>query len=360
MKALIISVLLIITTNSVHSKFYCNSGLELNTTHLCDGFLDCKDGSDESKSVCFNSICEPKEFKCFYGACIHRHQVCNGNLDCADGSDESQCGRERPKSCESTEFRCDSGQCINAKLICDNKPNCDDKSDESSRICEHILCPESTFRCRYGSCIRAAAKCNGFYDCIDGSDETVELCSHLNISCPSIISQRLNMRCENSDGIVPCDGFIRPLTTVTYSCKSYYVPKFRENVGNNQSVCQENGVWSRDILKCNPECGKMPQAIPLVVNGVDAVNSFPWHATMYVHKNGNWTFWCGATLITEALFVTAAHCVFGLNATVVKLALGKYRKSYESNEAGAEFYDAKNLILHPLYLDQVSQTCIEL
>lgn len=76
---------------------------------------------------------------------------------------------------------------------------------------------------------------------------------------------------------------------------------------------------------------------------------------MYVLNNGNYTFWCGGSLISEALFITAAHCIFNLTPEVIKMALGKLRRPYElvQDELNAMFYDVKRIIKHPLYMDQL-------
>lgn len=348
-------ILLFIFLFSADAKFICKSGENLTLEVVCNGRIDCEDASDERKELCLHSICSANEFKCFYGACIPRTAVCNHSNDCADGSDETQCGADKPNSCSSNQFRCDNGVCIESQLICNDVKDCPDGSDESKYICEHQLCPTNTFRCRYGSCIAMEAKCNGFYDCIDGTDELQELCQNLSINCPAIKSTRLNVQCENTEGIVACNEPVSAGTIATYSCREYFLPKFKHDLTNNQSICQSNGVWSRDILKCEPECGKTPDVIPLITNGVEVSVPFPWHATMYVHKAGNYTFWCGASLITEALFITAAHCVFNLSPEVIKLALGKFRRQFQKapDELNVVFYDVKRIIKHPLYMDQI-------
>lgn len=74
--------------------FICKSGGILNIERVCDGRLDCYDGSDEVKELCYRTVCPVGQFRCHYGACISREMKCNGIRNCADGSDEAQCGRK--------------------------------------------------------------------------------------------------------------------------------------------------------------------------------------------------------------------------------------------------------------------------
>ena len=75
---------------------------------LCDGVHDCRDRSDEDRSVCkvrlddkmvnltsaaVRSRCEGrKQFSCENGACVSWERVCDGLDDCGDFSDEYSCG----------------------------------------------------------------------------------------------------------------------------------------------------------------------------------------------------------------------------------------------------------------------------
>lgn len=62
-------------------------------------------------------------------------------------------------------------------------------------------------------------------------------------------------------------------------------------------------------------CGTKPPKLikPLVFGGfLPNVTDYPWHATLYKTSNDSTEkkFICGATVITENLLITAAHCVY--------------------------------------------------
>ncbi|XP_066283899.1 uncharacterized protein [Branchiostoma lanceolatum] len=56
---------------------------------ICDGIVDCDDGSDENN--CDEEICSN-------GAAINKSQVCDGRDDCGDGTDEQNCSTSSDKS----------------------------------------------------------------------------------------------------------------------------------------------------------------------------------------------------------------------------------------------------------------------
>ena len=56
---------------------------------LCNGYEECKDGSDEDPAIC--STC-PGKFKCLEsGECVSLTTVCDSRINCNDGSDELDC-----------------------------------------------------------------------------------------------------------------------------------------------------------------------------------------------------------------------------------------------------------------------------
>lgn len=249
-------------------------------------------------------------------------------------------------------------------MICNEEKDCVDNSDETV-LCYPQLCPKHSFRCSYGKCIDKKTICDNFNDCIDGSDETDLLCKSLSclgvdcdLYCPSITSNRLITTCEYDQKEVPCDtAGIKPNTISKYSCKEFYKPSNALNQYNNESICQKDGQWSTNILKCDPKCGYLNTALPLIVNGFDSDTIFPWHVTMFMRTNNNqWTLACGGSLISESVILTASHCFNNLNESDVKFAVGKLLSNYTINtmlEPNARIYDVKRIIRHPLYLDKI-------
>nr|CAD7398144.1 unnamed protein product [Timema poppensis] len=76
-------------------NFHCTDESKITLRQVCDGAMDCPDGSDEVRPLCKHISCPVlRSFQCMYGACVSKTVVCDGKLDCADGSDESHCGHE--------------------------------------------------------------------------------------------------------------------------------------------------------------------------------------------------------------------------------------------------------------------------
>lgn len=353
--------------------FVCKSGHILTGIEkICNGREDCYDGSDEAAELCSHTFCPLGYFKCNYGACVHRSKKCNGISDCADASDEANCGRKW-SSCAPTDFNCgdlgedDGRYCIHASKLCDGNRDCKNGADENKTLCENALCPENSFRCTYGGCISEAVLCDGFYDCLDASDEVQELCFNLKcpkctnlISCPSLVeptiqSNRVRFKCSWNGREIPCTQRILPGTKVTYGCKDRFVPESLNDFSNDWNLCQPNGKWLRDVLKCVPDCGKQTSIIPLIANGWNSPTTLPWHASLFfVASRQRPKLLCGATLIAEAVVITAAHCVWKMKPEDLIAGLGILESDYEDSvEFNGRFYQAHNIFIHPSYMDQL-------
>lgn len=133
------------------NAFQCGSGEAVASLFLCDGYVDCADGSDED--TCF---------VCGSGEVYPQRLVCDYTSHCIDGSDEHACDM----------FECDSGDKIPPHRECDLIPDCPDASDENG--CERFVCEVT------GEEILPQWQCDTELDCLDGSDE--QGCAPLN--CP--------------------------------------------------------------------------------------------------------------------------------------------------------------------------------
>ena len=60
---------------------------------------------------------------------------------------------------------------------------------------------------------------------------------------------------------------------------------------------------------------------PLIIKGweMSPIDPLPWHVTLFSHENGNWSFFCGGTLIAERLILTAGHCVWKTEPDTIRV-----------------------------------------
>ncbi|KAL5017255.1 hypothetical protein ScPMuIL_006844 [Solemya velum] len=76
--------------------------------------------------------CTQDQFECLDGECTFAYWVCDGDIDCTDGSDENHCP-DIP--CKADEFQCLDGECISESWVCDTRDDCTGGEDEDQN-CE--------------------------------------------------------------------------------------------------------------------------------------------------------------------------------------------------------------------------------
>lgn len=141
-------------------------------------------------------------------------------------------------------------------------------------------------------------------------------------------------------------GFLNLLNLLGF--REYYEPANRLDWDNDFTECQGDGTWSHKILQCEPKCGQISAAVPLIMHGWNVQMSFPWHVSMYSSTSSEKsTFWCGATLISELVVITAAHCVWNLSHDSISLLIG----AAEHSQTG-RYHSVQSVHMHPLYLDK--------
>ncbi|XP_078416140.1 suppressor of tumorigenicity 14 protein homolog [Cetorhinus maximus] len=140
----------------------CGDGKCELMSNMCDGWIHCKDKSDET-----NCVCTSDQFKCHNDMCKPMTWVCDGVDDCEDMSDEANC------DCPAGFFSCQKDNCLSINTLCNGITDCPDGSDEANCDKTDIKCTSISYMCDDGKCIvKPNAECDGMIDCLDGSDES--------------------------------------------------------------------------------------------------------------------------------------------------------------------------------------------
>ncbi len=173
-----------------HNAYYRSKCIPVKD--VCNGDLDCADGSDEDPAMCVQWNCTAEGWKCPDAArCIDRTLVCDGIFDCIDDifGDPEYSPDEDLAMCD--QWTCsgywksqDEVQCIDKKFVCNSQFDCLDESDENSTMCSQWRCPANYWKCLDGlQCLCENEVCNGDPGCKDGSDEDPERCAQW--TCPA-------------------------------------------------------------------------------------------------------------------------------------------------------------------------------
>ncbi|XP_065331941.1 modular serine protease-like isoform X1 [Cloeon dipterum] len=455
------------TAQCPNYAFRCSYGGCIEKERACDGNMDCWDNSDEllprrqcvstpkPQNPLLKQQCESNNsgFGCLDGTCIEGEKVCDGNIDCPDGSDETvtQC---RAVRCPSNTFRCQYGGCINRDLRCNGQQDCADNSDEDDFLCGCRVpnFPEKSFYnvlgcpgdrlgqanpndpnlsdiCKGYPGVSLAPpytgiglRCEPPYElpnsrtrekgsaavsyCINGKWRPIlPLCRappprpQVNTpkpvtrpgpvssrpvqgnrpvtpvpvvapvtapapvvaagpkKCPALILETVEPECFLQGRRVTCLDPVAIGTEARLSCKAFHSaePDF------TKITCKDTGSWNREPFKCKPECGeRVPKGQLFVVQGREAeVGQFPWHAGVYYIKDLKSPdppkFWCGGSLVNRNLIISAAHCFWDealgkpRAADNFKIGLGKFFRDWTAKTDYTQLRDIRRIDVHPDY-----------
>ncbi|XP_075223983.1 modular serine protease-like [Lycorma delicatula] len=389
----ILLFIVLLTTSGVRldeSYFYCSNGQKLPENNQCDGIIQCNDQSDEDPDICDTST---DTFRCETpGEVISANEACDGKPDCSDESDESEMSC-RGRECENDKFQCAYGGCIDKRLECNGKIDCIDGSDENEERCKRtkskcrIPSFDSTIvykvhgcdNCKPGDEVNAYTSIN--FTCKDGYKferdkkfieakceasqwvPEIPTCKKIDIiprsfpvrkrgTCPPIIRPYgTNVTCTRKPNyVVECNRPALTGTEALFSCQPYYAIKKSQT-----AVCTKTGRWTEDIF-CEPSCYQS-NVVPLVVHGMPIRTPtdrkiFPWVAGLYALEKNKWEYRCGASLITDNVIITAAHCVWKETSSNLKAVLGKVYRDYYRYEPEQQNFHVRKIKMLSIYQDR--------
>ncbi|KAK9884599.1 hypothetical protein WA026_007439 [Henosepilachna vigintioctopunctata] len=376
--------------------FRCKYGACIDKKKECDGKNDCKDGSDESSSKCTNianAKCKTEQFRCTSGQCIMEDYKCDGTPQCTDKSDETSATCSRI-TCPGYTFKCAYGACISRKGLCNGISDCLDNSDESVELCGDTgqgttvsvpvtpatATPPSGGKrpppvTAHGSCVLPPKIDNGGWSiwinpemfdyrpgdrvisgtlleikCRSGKlDPSVPQCAQ---TCPKLESTASTIiTCTNRGIEVDCSQAVSH-TKARYSCAPFHELSTMHNI----LYCLD-GSWDLTKPSCTAVCGQKNVKIKELIIGGEIVKrgSYPWTVALYRKKDESFVHVCGASLISQRVIVTAAHCVTNregkkYSEDIYRVAAGKYYRAYEDKrDTDAEFSEIEKIFVYDRY-----------
>ena len=294
----------------------CDNDTCLLNIYKCDGVADCNDKSDEimcskvcsaTNLECYHTCtaplcyCEDIYFQCHFGGCIPMSRICDGVMNCHDGSDELKCYNyiwtldilanndtqtiDTSATCLFDDFHCNDSPAnvchfLVQRCVYDTH---NVYTTHCSRLehlfqCVYFECP-SMYKCNMTYCIPTYQLCDNVRDCPDGEDEA----SCDNVNCPGLLRCKLDNICIHPLNI--CDGIVQCL----YS-------------EDDEQFCLLNSC--PDQCKCQGQLIKCTSNVPMYFNEESAIKILLLIKVNIKHKIGIFKF---------LLHLTITKCKFKFN-----------------------------------------------
>ncbi|XP_049929700.1 inactive serine protease PAMR1 [Epinephelus moara] len=173
-------------------------------------------------------------------------------------------------------------------------------------------------------------------------------------------------------------GFHHLYSHIEYECAS----PFYHHSGSARRTCLKTGKWSGRHVSCTPVCGKHPTFDP----ERPAEAHWPWLAAIYrrstngvetkvtkadsqagslkgdfgagtgsLNQASDWQLVCSGALVSQKRVVVAAHCVtelgkvYPLDATKIKVVVGKHYRDDHRESKGLQHLRVASIVVHPNY-----------
>ncbi|XP_035704979.1 uncharacterized protein LOC110847008 isoform X2 [Folsomia candida] len=327
----------------------------------CNFIKECPDNSDESNCSCAD----------FLRANGNGRKLCDGVVDCADGSDEYQVC----EYCKPGQYICSgSRSCINKTQICDSKRDCPNGDDENDCVkIGQSQIPEGTdleeLSSTYNKNGHLMVRKKGVWGklCVDTFSSVVShwevkdlaraVCKALTFSDFDSV-ERIQDKSVNSStpyyelfyGVSNNDTDDSSPSSDDEPYSSESTP--RVGLGFKTTECKSKlvvNVTCQDL-----QCGTAPKSftqtsryrVTRIVGGSNSnPGNWPWQAALY--KSGSYQ--CGATLISSRWLLSAGHCFYNAQDDYWVARLGTLRRGAAVLSPYEQVVKITHIFLHPGY-----------
>lgn len=279
----------------------------------------------------------------FLRRCLPVSSVCDGIADCTSGQDETNCEKEK--------FN------VNNKLVSSRSIDDDVIIENTSQESCAKFCSETTeFQCvgfqhsllsnecrlldSKFSLHSVRASLRGFWITFE-HDEGSNVAIPTSDTIPSFDNTK---QVSNQDGfgdgldavVVEAD-FDLPDDETERAKRQVRFPSYLRAEIQDKATC---GIRS---VPFDPP--KNNNRISRIINGVDApLGAYPWQVAIKVKDGQSLRQWCGGSILTDRLILTAAHCIDHLRDSEFVVVVGDHDTG--SNGANEQLFEVEKYVSH--------------